>query len=99
MGSRGGSRGSSLKKKLVAGAVIGAGAYVGYKATKAAAKFAAFGLAGRPNYNYGQWDSWRREQGMLCRTTADCWLDKQLECQDYELDFSINRGWFGGDYL
>merc|ERR1719295_1448065 len=26
-------------------------------------------------------------------------LDPNLECQDYELDFDINRGWFGGDYL
>jgi len=36
---------------------------------------------------------------MLCRNDGDCWLDPNLECQDYELDFDINRGWFGGDYL
>merc|ERR1712089_101868 len=94
-----GGRKSSLKSKLVKGAVIGAGAYVGYKATKALGKFAAYSLAGGRGYEFNDWNRWRQSDGMLCRNNADCWLDPQLECQDYELDFSINRGWFGGDYL
>lgn len=103
--SRGG-KGSSLKKKLIAGAAIGAGAYVGYKATKAVGKFAAWSAGHSLSYQYNDWDQWRRspgrngrEQGMLCRNNGDCWLDPNLECQDYDLDFDINRGWFGGDYL
>jgi len=103
--SRGG-KGGSLKKKLIAGAAIGAGAYVGYKATKAAAKFASWSAGHSNPWRYNDWDQWRRspgrngrEQGMLCRNDGDCWLDPNLECQDYELDFDINRGWFGGDYL
>ena len=36
--------------------------------------------------------------GMLCRTTEDCsWMDRNLLCQDYELDISPSRAWFGGD--
>lgn len=98
-GGSSGGRKSSLKSKLVKGAVIGAGVYVGYKATKALGKFAAYGLAGGRGYEFNDWNRWRQSDGMLCRNNADCWLDPQLECQDYELDFSINRGWFGGDYL
>merc|ERR1711890_216039 len=48
-GRRGGGSsrgGSSFKKRLVKGAALGAGAYVGYKATKALGKFAARGLTG-----------------------------------------------------
>ena len=34
------------------------------------------------------------------RRTEDCtWMDPDLICQDYEMDFSMDRGWFGGDYL
>ena len=37
---------------------------------------------------------------MLCRNTQDCtWMDPSMHCEDYELDFNINRGWYGGDYL
>ena len=36
---------------------------------------------------------------MLCRTTNDCsWLDKDLLCQDSELDITPNQTWFGGDF-
>ena len=35
---------------------------------------------------------------MLCRTTSDCsWMDRNLLCQDYELDISPSQAWFGGD--
>ena len=37
---------------------------------------------------------------MLCRNNQDCtWMDRSMHCEDYELDFNINRGWYGGDYL
>jgi len=104
-GRRGGGSsrgGSSFKKRLVKGAALGAGAYVGYKATKALGKFAARGLTGMTglgDYRFEDWDSWRQQDGMLCRTDADCWLDPQLECADYEFDFSISRAWFGGDWM
>ena len=26
-------------------------------------------------------------------------MDRSMHCEDYELDFNINRGWYGGDYL
>ena len=36
---------------------------------------------------------------MMCRTSNDCsWLDRNLLCQDYELDISPSRAWFGGDF-
>ena len=36
---------------------------------------------------------------MMCRTTADCsWMDRNLHCEDYELDLSVSRAWFGGDF-
>ena len=36
---------------------------------------------------------------MMCRTTADCnWMDRYLLCEDYELDVSVSRAWFGGDF-
>ena len=31
----------------------------------------------------------------MCRKTDDCsWMDRQLYCQDYELDFSPSVSWF-----
>ena len=36
---------------------------------------------------------------MMCRTRDDCsWMDRNLLCQDYDLDLSISRAWFGGDF-
>ena len=36
---------------------------------------------------------------MMNRNDGDCWLDPNLECQDYELDFDINRGWSVSNHL
>ena len=35
----------------------------------------------------------------MCRTTEDCsWLDRDLLCQEDELDISrVSPAWFGGD--
>jgi len=36
----------------------------------------------------------------MCRSTTDCsWLDRQLYCQDYELDFSPSVSWIFLDPL
>ena len=61
------------------------------KFTKWAAKAAFSG------WNFGDWDRWRREDGMLCRTDEDCsWLDPGLQCQGYELTWTPSPQWFGG---
>jgi len=86
-----------LGGKLKKAAVIGVGAYVGYKLTKATAKFALGGAS--LGYRFNDWDDWREADGFLCRRSTDCnWLHPQLYCQDYELDFSPSRAWFGGDF-
>ena len=38
-----------------------------------------------------------------CRSGVSCWMCgcKQciiLQCEDYELDFSVSRAWYGGDF-
>ena len=66
---------SSLKKKFIKGAVLGAGAYVGYKAAKMAGKFATSALT-KERYNLDEWNNWRRADGMLCQNTDDCsWIN------------------------
>jgi len=91
---------TSLKKKLLIGAAVGAGAYVAYKGAKATAKFAAWsaGNRGYGGWGYNDWNGWRQEQGMLCRTDNDCWMDSNLACEGNDIDFVINRNWFGGDW-
>jgi len=52
----------------------------------------------RPSYDFDDWNDWREADGMLCRNNDDCqWIDPNLNCEDYELDFSPAAGWFGGD--
>jgi len=89
-----------LKKKLLIGAAVGAGAYVAYKGAKATAKFAAWsaGNRGYGGWGYNDWNGWRQEQGMLCRTDNDCWMDSNLACERNDFDFVLNRNWFGGDW-
>ena len=59
-------------------------------------KFLYWSHAG--GWRFEEWNSWRERDGMLCRTTEDCsWLDRNLLCQDYEMDISPSRAWFGGD--
>ena len=65
--------------------------------TKATAKFVYWSHGG--GWRFDQWNSWRMQDGLLCRSNNDCgWLDDDLQCQDYEFDFSVSRGWFGGRY-
>ena len=43
----------------------------------------------RPRYEFNDWNSWREADGFLCRNNDDCrWVDQNLNCEDYELDFS-----------
>lgn len=107
---------SKVKKRLKQAALIGAGAYVGYKLGKLKEKFSHRKWGGghsshsthivvgsssvhrAPRYDFDDWNDWREADGFLCRSNDDCqWLDQNLNCEDYELDFSPARGWFGGD--
>jgi len=89
---------SKFKKyggRLAKAAVVGAGVYAGYKLAKLSGKFIGAGLG----YGFGDWNQWREADGMLCRRSNDCqWIDRSMYCQDYELDFSVSRAWFGGDF-
>ena len=81
---------SSLKKKFIKGAVIGAGAYVGYKAAKMVGKFATSRLHGH-GYGLNDWNDWREVDGMLCRNNQDCsWINPQMYCQDYEVKVDLS---------
>ena len=78
--------------------MIGAGAYVGYQLGKATGRFGGWHHGG--GWGWNDYNRWRQEDGMLCRNNQDCtWMDPSMHCEDYELDFNINRGWYGGDYL
>jgi len=79
--------------------VIGAGAvYTAYKAKKALKKFGKRKTKGKKSYKFEEWDSWRQEDGILCRDTDDCWLDERLTCTYYPVARTkINPRWFGGD--
>merc|ERR1719184_535950 len=92
--STGKSRRSSFGRKLVGGALVGAGAYAGYKATKAAAKFATLPFRADLGYQFEDWQQWSNSQGFLCRSDRDCWLNPDLVCQDYDLDFTPSAAWF-----
>jgi len=101
--SRSNTGGGGYKKKkgmstLKKAAIVGAVAYGSYQLGKATGRFGSYHHGGRWGYN--DYDRWRQQDGMLCRNNKDCiWMDPNMFCTDYEFDFSINRGWFGGDYL
>ena len=87
-----GSKLGKAKKRFPGGklgkiALIGAGAYGAYQVGKLAGKFSSWKSHG--GWNVNQWNQWSQEDGMLCRSDKDCkWIDPNLECEDYELDFS-----------
>ena len=71
--------------------------HVAFQVTKATGKFLLWSHFG--GWRFNDWNAWRMKDGMLCRNTDDCsWLDRNLLCQDYELDISPSRAWFGGDF-
>ena len=82
----GGSTAKSKKSKALStlkkGAVLGVGAYVGYKATKAAGKLfkKAFSYNNGPDFD--TWNRWRKNDGILCIKNSHCsWIDPNFECQ------------------
>jgi len=84
---------STLKKA----AVIGATAYGAYQLGKLSGSFGSYHHGG--HWGYREWNNWREVDGFMCRNSQDCnWIDPRLYCQDYELDFSPTRAWFGGDF-
>jgi len=50
------------------------------------------------SWSYEEWDEWRRQDGLLCRTDQDCqWLDGNIECEIYdELGWNQTSDWFSG---
>jgi len=47
---------------------------------------------------YNDWNGWREEQGMLCRTDDDCWMGSNLACERNDMEFEVDHNWFGGDW-
>ena len=75
-------------KTLKKAAVIGAVAYGGYQLGKLSSGYSHWGWGHSHGYGFNDWNRWRGMDGFLCRNTEDCsWIDRQLYCQDYELDF------------
>merc|ERR1719483_1410191 len=80
---------STLKKAAVLGAV----AYGSYQIGKMSSGYGGWNNHPR-GYGFNQWNRDREIDGFMCRKTDDCsWMDRQLYCQDYELDFSPSRAW------
>ena len=78
--------GSSPKPNLKKAALIGVGAYAGYKVAKLEKKFSRPGFGN--SYKFNDWNDWREADGFLCRSNKDCkWIDDNLNCEDYELEF------------
>ena len=77
-----GSKFGKTKKRFPGGklgkiALIGAGAYGAYSLGKVAGKFSSWkGGFGGPagGWNYQQWNSWREQDGMLCRSDNCRWI-------------------------
>ena len=62
-------------------AVIGLGAYAGYKLAKATKKFAKK-VFEDPDLDFATWERNRQADGYLCRSDSHCsWLDRNFQCQ------------------
>lgn len=86
-------KGSTLKKA----AVLGIGAYGAYQVGKLAGKFSSYG--GGHRWGFNDWNDWREAEGLLCRNDNDCnWIDRRMDCGDYELKFTPSALWFDGDF-
>jgi len=50
------------------------------------------------DWTYDEWNAWRKEDGLLCRTADDCrWLGGAIKCENYDkFAWTINPGWFNG---
>ena len=70
---------------------LGAVAYGGYQLGKLSSRFSGYGGGygyGDQRYGFNDWNRWREIDGFMCRDSNDCnWIDRDLYCQDYELDF------------
>ena len=66
-------------------------AYGGYQLGKLSSRFSGYGGGygyGGHQYGFNDWNRWREIDGFMCRDSNDCnWIDRNLYCQDYELDF------------
>ena len=84
---RGFGAGRRTVKKLSKYAVKGLGAYNANKKRKLKRKWSR----SRKWSSFEDWDEIAEVDGLLCRNDADCnWIDPNLDCQDYELDFTPN---------
>jgi len=92
----GGYKKKGIGGKLKKAAVVGVGVYAGYQLGKLSAGYGSWGWGRQNGYGINDYNRWREVDGFLCRSTSDCsWVDPRLYCQDYELDFSPSRAWFG----
>ena len=84
---RGFGAGRRTVKKLSKYAVKGLGTYNANKKRKLKRKWSR----SRKWSSFEDWDEIAEVDGLLCRNDADCnWIDPNLDCQDYELDFTPN---------
>ena len=87
-----------MKSRLKKAALVGGGVYAGYKLGKLSSKFSNFGKggfggggfgAGGLGYSFQDYNKWREADGFMCRSDKDCqWIDRNLECEDYEFEFT-----------
>ena len=78
-----------MKSTLKKAALVGGGAYVGYKLGKMRSKFSLKPKTPDFDFEFDDWNSWREADGFLCRKDSDCtFVDGSMECQDYELAFT-----------
>ena len=85
---------TSSRTKLMRGAAIGRGVYHSTKKQKLRRKYRTHSSSD----DFDDWNEWRENDGMLCRNEKDCeWINSHLYCNSYELDFTPDRRWFGGD--
>jgi len=88
------SRGSTLSKA----AKIGGAAFVGYQLGKVTSRFGHWSHGGY--WRFQDWNRWRMNDGMLCRNNDDCtWLDPDLRCENYNIGWSYDSDWYGGDKI
>ncbi len=87
-GSSGYKKKGGAMKTLKKAAVIGAVAYGGYQLGKLSGRFHSYGHGHGGGWGWNDYNRWREVDGFMCRNTNDCnWIDRNLYCQDYELDF------------
>jgi len=80
---------------LTKSSIVGAKYYSKSQKAKASSRFVHWNNV---HWDFDDWDRWRTEDGMLCRSGNDCtWLNEKLECDDYQIGWDTASDWFNGD--